>query len=197
MWGGLGFGFAAAGGPLGFDFYGMGFAGRVVVEAAPPIMLGFRDQAARDGVLVDVMEFFCELLWAGYVEVVVAALPELFLAGRFELAGGCLLEDLEEGGQGVCCGFVGEEMDVLGHEDVGGDVETLLFAGFFEDLLESVFRSGGLEEGLSVVTTEGDEVKLVGLLEAFEARWHGGASSLHPTLRRGAKDGAPDRLWLG
>jgi hypothetical protein len=42
-----------------------------------------------------------------------------------------------------------------------------------------------------VVTTEGDEVELVGLLEAFEARWLGGAGGLHPTLRKGAKDGAP------
>src|SRR4030088_832324 len=41
--------------------------------------------------------------------------------------------------------------------------------------------------------TAGDEVELVGLLEAFQARWHGGASSLHPTLRKGAKDGAPGR----
>ncbi len=38
---------------------------------------------------------------------------------------------------------------------------------------------------LTLVTTEGDEVKLVGLLEAFQARWHGGMSSLHPTLRKG------------
>jgi hypothetical protein len=41
------------------------------------------------------------------------------------------------------------------------------------------------EEGLALVTTEGDEVKLFGLLEAFQALWHGGRSSLHPTLRKG------------
>ncbi len=80
---------------------------------------------------------------------------------------------------------------MLGHEDVGGNAETLLFAGLFEDLLEGVFCFFGVEEGLALVTTEGDEVELVGLLEAFEARWHGGARSLHPTLRGGAKDGAP------
>src|SRR5882724_8725712 len=87
-------------------------------------------------------------------------------------------------------------MDVLGYEDVGGYAEALLFAGLFEDLLYGVFCGGSLEEGLPFVTTEGDDVELVGLLETFEARWHGGASSLHPTLRRSAKDGAPGVLWL-
>jgi hypothetical protein len=75
-------------------------------------------------------------------------------------------------------------MDVLGHENVGGYAEALLFAGLFEDLLDGVFCFFGAEEGLALVTTEGDEVELVGLLEAFQAGWHGGASSLHPTLRK-------------
>jgi hypothetical protein len=51
------------------------------------------------------------------------------------------------------------------------------------DLLDGVFCFFGVEEGLTFVTTEGDEVKLVGMVEAFEARWHCGSSSLHPTLR--------------
>jgi len=85
---------------------------------------------------------------------------------------------------------------VLGHEDVGGYAESLLFAGLFEDLLDGVFCFFGVEERLTFVTTEGDEVKLVGLVEAFEAGWHGDSSSLHPTLRKGAKDGAPGVLWL-
>src|SRR5205823_1217111 len=87
-------------------------------------------------------------------------------------------------------------MDVLGHKDVGGYAESVLFTGFFEDLLDGVFWFFGMEEGLTFVTAEGDEVKLVGLVETSEARWHGGSSSLHPTLRRSAKDGAPGLLWL-
>ncbi len=97
-----------------------------------------------------------------------------------------MFEDLEEGGESACWGFVGEEMDVLGHEDVGGDAEALLLASLFEDLLEGVFCGGSLEEGLSVVTTEGDEVELVGLLEAFEARWHEWCEQFtsHPSQKR-------------
>jgi hypothetical protein len=39
-------------------------------------------------------------------------------------------------------------------------------------------------------------VELLVLLEAFEAGRHGGASSLHPTLRNNAKDGAPELVGL-
>jgi hypothetical protein len=130
------------------------------------------------------------------VEVVVAALPELFPGGKFELAGGELLEDLEEGGECSDAGFVGEEMDVLGHEDVGRDAELLLLTDLFENLLGDVFCGGSFEEGLSEVTTEGDEVEVPHLLVALEAGGYGGASSLHPTLRKSAKDGAPESLWL-
>ena len=37
-----------------------------------------------------------------------------------------------------------------------------------------------------------DEVELLGFLIALEAGGHGGTSSLHPTLRKVAKDGAPE-----
>lgn len=86
--------------------------------------------------------------------------------------------------------------DVLGHRDVGGDAELLLATGLFEDLLGDVFCGVGFEEGLAAVTAEGDEVEVLCLLVAYEAGGHGGASSLHPTLRKSAKDGAPEGLCL-
>jgi hypothetical protein len=68
----------------------------------------------------------------------------------------------------------------------GGYAEALLFAGLFEDLLNRVFCLWGVEEGLTLIATEGDEVELLGLLEAFQALWHGGTSSLHshPSQKR-------------
>jgi hypothetical protein len=89
------------------------------------------------------------------------------------------------------------EVDVLGHEDIGRDTEALLFAGLFEDSLGGVFGGIGLEEGLATVTAEGDEVEVSGLEVTLEALWHGCASSLHPTLRKSAKDGPPELLWVG
>ena len=176
--------FAEPGCPFGFDFDCVGFACGVVVEAAPAIVFGFGDEASGDWVAVDVLDFLDSFLVGVDVEVVVTALPELFLVGGFEFAGGQLFEDLKEGCDGADCRFVCEEMDVLGHEDVGRDTEALLFAGLFEDSLGGVFGGVGLEEGLAAVTAEGDEMEVSSFLVTFEARWHGGASSLHPTLRK-------------
>jgi hypothetical protein len=72
-----------------------------------------------------------------------------------------------------------------------------LFAGLFEDLLDCVFCFVGVEEGLTLVTTEGDEVELFGLLEAFEAGGHGGTSSLHPTLRKMREGWGTRGFWVG
>ena len=52
-----------------------------MVEAAPAIVLRARDQAALDRVAMDVLKLLDIFLGAGYVEVVVAALPELLLIG--------------------------------------------------------------------------------------------------------------------
>ena len=74
--------------PLGFDFNGTYFTDGVVVEAAPTVIFGSFCQASFDGVAVDVLELFNVLLVGGDIEVVVAALPELFLSFRFQFAGG-------------------------------------------------------------------------------------------------------------
>ena len=59
----LDFELACAGRPLRLDFYGVGFAGGVVVEAAPTVVFRLSDQAAGDGVAVDVLALFDELFW--------------------------------------------------------------------------------------------------------------------------------------
>jgi len=84
--------FAAAVGPVGLDLDGAGFAGGVVVEAAPAIVFWFGDEAASDWVAVDVTDFLYELSRREGVEVVVAGLPEVF-AGAFEEFGGFSLDD--------------------------------------------------------------------------------------------------------
>ena len=77
-----------------------------------------------------------------------------------------MLEDLEIGGESSEGGFVGEEMDVLRHKDVGRNAELLLLTGLFEDLLDDVFCGVTFEEGSSKVATEGDEVEVLSLLIA-------------------------------
>ena len=72
-------------------------------------------------------------------------------------------------------------------------VRAVYIPPFAKDAKDGAPGCFATEEGLALVTTEGDEVKLFGLLEAFQARWHGGTSSLHPTLRKG-REGWGTRL---
>ena len=147
----------SAGGPFGCDFYWAGFAGGVVVEAAPAVVFGFSDEASGDWVAVDVLDFLFKLSGGEDVEVVIARLPEV-VAGAFEEFRGFSFHDSEGGGEVFW--FAEEEVDVFGHEDVGVEEEVVGAAGPFDDLFEDFFGFGGVEVGEAVVATEGDEVEM-------------------------------------
>jgi hypothetical protein len=55
--------FAAAVCPVGFNFDGAGFAGGVVVEAAPAVVFGVGDKASLDRIAVDVLKLFDVFSW--------------------------------------------------------------------------------------------------------------------------------------
>jgi hypothetical protein len=71
-----------------------------------------------------------------------------------------------------------------------------LFAGLFEDLLDYVFCFVGVEQGLTLVTTEGDEVELFGLLEAFEAGGHAVRAVYIPPFAEARRMGHPSFLGV-
>lgn len=86
---------SAAEGPVGFDFYGSDFSGEPVPEAAPWPVFGPLNEAALDWIAVDIAELFDEFGMGEDVEVVVAALPELF-AVAFETFGGLCFQGAED-----------------------------------------------------------------------------------------------------
>jgi hypothetical protein len=58
---------------------------------------------------------------------------------------------------------------MLGHHDVADDIESVAAAGFLQRMLEDSFRFFRLKIGLTTITTEGDKVKVVGLLKSDES----------------------------
>ena len=127
-----------------------------MVEAAPAVVFGFVDEAAGDGIAVDVLDLFDKLAGGEGVEVVVAGLPELF-AGAFEEFGRFAFDDTEEGGEGAGFRLVRQEVDVLGHEYVGVDGERVGTTGLLDDLFEGFFGRGVIEVGEATVAAKGDE----------------------------------------
>jgi hypothetical protein len=167
-WSGVGMGDARAegSGPVGFDFDCSLLAGGVVVEAAPRIKLRRSDKTTLDGVAVDVADDVGALVLAAEGAVVVTDLPEL-LSVAFELSGGLLLEGLEEERDEDRRRLVHEQVDVLGHDDIGVDTGLMTGTGLLQLLLDEGFRVGIGEEWETVETAEGDEVESFGLLISF------------------------------
>ncbi len=179
-----------------FDFDYASFAGLPVAEAAPWPVFGLCHQAAGYRVAVHVTEFFSELPLGEDVEVVVAGLPEV-LAVAFEALRGFVFEDVESYSQGVGFGFGDEEMDVLGHEDVAVEKETVTSAESFEFFEECGAGVVVVEVGEPTVATEGDEVVVTLVLIAFEAGGHGldGHFTFPPVTKCVSRMGHPECLW--
>lgn len=111
-----------------------------------------------------VAEFFCSLLRVSDIEVVVASLPELRLAGSLQQLGRALLQYLKSGGEREDFWFSYEQMDVLRHEDVSGDYKLILFADSLEFVFEDGVSAGARQQWEPMTTTEGDEVETAGSL---------------------------------
>ena len=62
---------------------------------------------------------------------------------------------------------------MLGHHDVADDIESVAATGFLQRMLEDSFRFFRLKIRLTTITTEGDKVKVVGLLKSDESLGHG------------------------
>jgi hypothetical protein len=69
--------------------------------------------------------------------------------------------------------FVDEEVDVLGHQDVGVDSGLVTCSCLFEDEFDCGFGVGVFEVRETVVATEGDEVEGLGLLVPLQTVGHG------------------------
>jgi hypothetical protein len=64
-------------------------------------------------------------------------------------------------------------MNMLGHDDVSGNEESVIHSRAFESKFEDTACRWSSEQRLTVVTTEGDEMKVVRLLVAVQSPGHG------------------------
>ena len=179
------------------------FAVQVGSVAGMGPVFGFEYEAAGYRVSVQIADLLCSFGLGEDVEVVVTDVPEGALRGL--LADGELEEVhcFRELGQSGCRGGGGwlgqEQMDVLGHDDVGEDVEVKLLTGSFEGVLEEVSGFRGAEIGSAVVTTDRDEMVVVFGLESFETVRHGWSVGRSCLDVNSTKVGAPSspRFYRG
>lgn len=121
---------------------------------------------------MDVLELLGVLLVGQYIEVVVAALPELH-AIHLKMFGGLSLQDSESCGERLPRWLGEKQVNVLGHEDVAEEIKAVTLPDSFQCLLE---EDAGLiidEVGETPIATEGDEVVAPFSLIALQAVRHG------------------------
>jgi hypothetical protein len=108
---------------------------------------------------------------AANIEIVVALLPEM--GGiAYQVACDPLFQRLQRVGESVAVGLAQQEMNVFGHDDVAIHVHPKLAADALKSGLEHPLAVGGDEQRTAMVTREGYEMTLTGLLKALETPGH-------------------------
>jgi hypothetical protein len=121
---------------------------------------------------MDVAYHFGASLFTMDIAVKVAFLPEL-LTLTSQLARGDLLYGFEKLGHEDRWRLVDEQMDVLGHQDVGVDSRVMSLTSQFQYGLNCVLGVRRIEKRETVKATEGDEAESFGLLKPFQTVWRG------------------------
>ena len=163
-------------------------------------MIWFAHQFALDGIVVHVAEFFCLLAFRPDVEVVETALPEMVilhgrkipkaalcgLAGHVGAADNpsskTLFQDLHHDGWISLVRFADQEMEVLGHDYISQNHETIALTHLLEDRQEEIAATCTGQVLSPVITTAGDEVQVPGTGIAFEIPGHDESVTLEWSL---------------
>ena len=116
-----------------------------MTKAAPLPFLGMCDQSALP---VNIPKLLNELLTIPDVEIVITLLPKMIPVPE-------------------------QEMDVLRHDDVAVDAKSVTPPHSIQRQLNFAPRIRRQQQRSPVITAEGDEMRLSGLMESFEQRRQG------------------------
>lgn len=155
-----------------FDFDAVLLAGRPVAGAAPGPVLGLFGETAGHWIVVDVVDLLDEFILREDIEVVVPGLPELGPVA-FEKFRCLSLENTHGGSERVDLWFTEEKMNMLGHEYVAEEKETVTAAELFERFLKEDAGAVAIQIRETPVTTEGDEVVVAFGLITLQMARHG------------------------
>jgi len=79
-----------------------------------------------------------------------------------------LLEDLQNDRGVGALGFSDEQVDVFGHDHISHDNKLISAANLFEDFEEKISSGLRVQKATSLVTAEGNEMKISGAVVSSE-----------------------------
>ena len=115
---------------------------------------------------MDVAQLLDAFRFRPYGKIVIADLPKTRKMFRTQLLRRDLLEHLDRDRQFRAFWFTDQEVHVLGHHHIAGDIAAVPGADSVKRSLESLFRRRTIEQRHAVIATEGGEMQAALILIA-------------------------------
>ena len=128
-------------------------------ETAPGPLLRALYESSSDRVAMNIAQLLGLFGVAPHVEIVVAGLPERAAFGAAQSAGNVLLQHLQCDGKFGSLRLGEEQVDVLRHDHISGNIKAVPLACVFEGFLKYVAGVRGGQSGRAGIATEGDEME--------------------------------------
>src|SRR5271157_4194029 len=142
-----------------------------MAKAAPRPIFRFLDQPALYGIAVNVAQLLDALALSPHVEIVIAGLPEV-LEVTNQPSRNRLFDGLHRAGQRSVFRFADQQMHVLGHDHIADYIEVVASPALFQRDFKQMHRAGARQQRLTLVATEGDEVKVSSFLITLQSARH-------------------------
>ena len=107
------------------------------------------------------------------VEVVVARQPKRSTFNFAQLPRNILLQHLQRNRELRSFRLGDQQMNVLGHDYISGDVEAIPFSRLFQILLEEIPSARRAQARLAPIGTKSEKVQTARFLKSLETPWHG------------------------
>ncbi len=125
-------------GPLRLNLHYSLDPGNIMTKTAPSPLLGIRDQSPSHRIAMDIPQLLDPPSLAPDIEVVIPGQPERTALRFAQLAGNILFQHLESERKLSSRRLADQQMNVLGHHHVPGNVKTIPSPHLLQSSLESI-----------------------------------------------------------
>jgi len=157
--------------PFGLNFHSCIPVFRIVAEAAPLPILRPLHQSTRHGIAMNIAQLLHKLRMIANVAIIITPLPEpssTMVARHADFnRQNCIAQQAP-------LRFAQQQVDVFRHQEVSIDAQSTLTTDTFQRSEKIVAEVFIRQTRLTAITTESNEVRLPGLLKAYQSLRHGG-----------------------
>jgi hypothetical protein len=159
--------------PLRFNLHHSLHSGNIVTEAAPRPLLRTRHKSSPHRIAMKVPQLLDALSLGPDVEVVIACLPERPALNLPQLPRDILFQHLQRDRQPRSLRLGHQQVNMLRHDHISRNVESILLPRPLQSLLEDVPGSWPPQPSLAPVAAKREKVQTARFLKSLETPRHG------------------------